>query len=500
MTPVSDYTLAEPRAASLVESLRAVGYDVPTAIADLIDNSISAGAENVWISFNWSGKDSTISILDDGRGMTEASLLEAMTLGSRSPLEWRDEQDLGRFGLGLKTASFSQCRRLTVRSRAAGARAATRCWDLDYIAQTREWRLLGAASAEAEKYLEDLNRRPQGTVVLWEKVDRVATGRPKDDAAGRDWFLRAAEDVERHLGMVFHRYLEGGRRLKIHMNGRRVAPWDPFLSREPATTPLPEEPFRDGQLVVRPYVLPHHSKIDAAAYEAAAGPGGWNARQGFYVYRNDRLLVAGSWLGLGIAKAEHHKLARIQIDLPNSLDAEWQIDVKKSQARPPSELRSDLKRIAKRTTEKASQVFRHRGKAAARAAAEGHVFAWHSKVRHGKTRYVVNREHPLARECLQWPPGQARIVEALLQVIEETVPVQQIWLDSARDSASQSLPFEGVADADVRAIVEEMHRVLIETGLSGNEVRRQLLTMEAFQGHLEVVRGVVENPLTEVHQ
>src|SRR6267154_4830291 len=133
-----DFDLAPPQAASLVESLRAFGYEVPTALADLVDNSITADARHIWIDFHWDGSDSIITVTDDGNGMTPEGLVAAMRPGSQNPRDDREPHDLGRFGLGLKTASFSQCRRVTVRTRARGSEPATRCWDLDHIARVND--------------------------------------------------------------------------------------------------------------------------------------------------------------------------------------------------------------------------------------------------------------------------------------------------------------------------------------------------------------------------
>src|SRR5579872_5411751 len=124
-----DFDIVAPDASAMIESLRAFGYDLPTAIADLIDNSISAGAKNVWLNFRWNGPDSFISVADDGCGMSRTTLINAMRAGSRSPLDPRTPADLGRFGLGLKTASFSQCRRLTVASKEKKNSTCIRRWD-----------------------------------------------------------------------------------------------------------------------------------------------------------------------------------------------------------------------------------------------------------------------------------------------------------------------------------------------------------------------------------
>ena len=135
------HEITAPDAASMFESLRAFGYELPTALADLIDNSVFAGARNVWIDFEWNGAESTVSITDDGHGMAEKELVNAMRPGSRNPREVRDPKDLGRFGLGLKTASLSQGRRLTVRSKQVESTGFTRCWDLDHVAKTGDWYL-----------------------------------------------------------------------------------------------------------------------------------------------------------------------------------------------------------------------------------------------------------------------------------------------------------------------------------------------------------------------
>src|SRR5437016_4415683 len=168
-TDTDEYDFAPPRADAMIESLRAFGYDLPTAIADLIDNSISAESKNIWINFEWNGADSFVTIRDDGRGMSESDLLGAMRPGSRNPLEARDPRDLGRFGLGLKTASFSQCRRLVVRSKTTNSKiSATRCWDLDFVAFKNKWLLIREAGTASEKRLGRLNGLAHGTVVLWE--------------------------------------------------------------------------------------------------------------------------------------------------------------------------------------------------------------------------------------------------------------------------------------------------------------------------------------------
>ena len=180
----SEYELTEPRAAAIVESLRAIGYSLPAAIADLVDNSITAGARNVWLNFTWDGSDSIVSIIDDGRGMAPEQLTEAMRPGTLGPLDKRESNDLGRFGLGLKTASFAQCRRLTVASRPSGGAECVRRWDLDYVVEHDAWRLLKSAAPGSEANLFPLGALEQGTIVLWECLDRVVGDVPRSNELG----------------------------------------------------------------------------------------------------------------------------------------------------------------------------------------------------------------------------------------------------------------------------------------------------------------------------
>ena len=295
-------TTVIPSAARLMSSLRDIGYDVQSAVADLVDNSIDAGASAVQITICRRGEMSFIRIADDGRGMTERTLEEAMRYGSRRSYE---DGELGKFGLGMKTASLSQCRVLTVATKTTEAsRIRIRRWDLDHVRASDTWELERLVPSECPSYLvEPLRQRP-GTVVLWEKLDRIlAYSRPEGEFALRA--LEAMSDsIAEHVSMVFHRFLSGesadGRRLKILFNGEPLEPWDPFARKEPATQKLAEQPLlvehagATNVVLVRPFVLPSQVQFSSGeAHAAAAGPQKWNRQQGFYIYRADRMIQSG---------------------------------------------------------------------------------------------------------------------------------------------------------------------------------------------------------------
>ena len=483
--------LAEPRPAALIESLRAFGYTPEAAIADLIDNSITAGAKTVALEFHWDGRDSFIAITDDGRGMTADTLTSAMRPGDRSPLEERSSKDLGRFGLGLKTASFSQCRELTVASHARGSTKAVRRWDLDYVGAVGQWRLLTSGPTG----LELNNLVPaRGTIVIWTQLDRIVGDADVDDADSHDLFLRVADRVHQHLAMTFHRFLEGPRRLRFTINGSAVTGWDPFMTKEPATQYFPAEPLTvNGQrITVRPYVLPHRSKLSTTAQRDGAGMKGWNGQQGFYVYRNNRILVAGDWLGLGFQKEEHCKLARIALDITNASDEAWQIDVKKSTARPPAAIVKDLRGIAKFTRDRAQEIYRHRGKVILRKAAADFVFAWQEVVRHGKVRYRVNREHPVVAKALDVPKPERTRIERLLRFVEETVPLPLIGLTISKALDEPASPFEGVPSKELTAVLRETLQNMVIKGIPPSDALERLAVVEPFSNYPKLIAEIAD--------
>ncbi|MFM2043990.1 MAG: hypothetical protein RLY86_2566 [Pseudomonadota bacterium] len=474
----------------MVESLRGLGYSTATALADIIDNSVAAAASSVAIQFTWAGSGSWVSVLDDGNGMSDVELEHAMRLGDRSPAEERSSSDLGRFGLGLKTASFSQCRSLTVASVKDGARSCLR-WDLDVLAASADqgWHLLEGGNPGSEPALDKLPGHRNGTLVLWERMDRIVTpGSTEQD------FLDLMDVVERHLAMVFHRYLEGPRpRLTITLNGRRIGPWDPFLRDHPATWSSPVERLHTaaGTVEVQCHVLPHKDRLDTATHGIAAGPEGWTAQQGFYVYRNTRLLVAGSWLGLGQGRAwtkeEAHRLARIRVDIPNTADDDWKIDIRKSTARPPVAVKSRLVTLAEVTREKARRVFAHRGQVVVSGRAEQVTTAWRAEHTKGGMRYRIDESHPAVRGVLDDAGALEPAIRAMLRIIEETIPVQRIWLDTTEAKETPRTGFATDPPAEVTSVLSVLFRNLVRKGMPPDRAKDQLKRTDPFHAYPDLV-------------
>ena len=354
-----------PSASRLIHSLRDLGYETAEAVADLVDNSIAARAHRVDITLSFDGESSWIRIADDGRGMDGGAITEAMRFGSHREY---DTDDLGKFGLGLKTASISQCRRVTVASRTSKSRARVevRQLDLDHVETYDAWEvlILGANDRPAD-VVEPLSKRP-GTVVLWEDLDRILQYKTPTGEWARRRLMSLAEQLEEHLGMVFHRFLAGEvprRRLAITINGAPVQPWDPFARDDPATEVGPVQDIElntsvgSGIVQVAPYVLPPKSSMSPESHRRLSGPNNWNRQQGFYVYRANRLIQSGGWSYMRTAD-EHTKLARIAIMFSPDLDHAFGINVAKMRVTLPPELKELIRGAVDKTVKRAQVVYR----------------------------------------------------------------------------------------------------------------------------------------------
>ena len=470
-----------PYAPTLIESTRAIGYSLEAAVADIIDNSIAAKAKNVEIYFFPIG-DSYIAILDDGFGMTSEELDSAMQYGSKNPIDARDEKDLGRFGLGLKTASLSQCRCLTVISK-RGDNVEGRCWDVDYVTEAKSWALLVLDEDErsAVPQIDRLMQKKSGTLVVWQKLDRLKAGELDFEKS----LGRKIDGVRDHLALVFHRYLSGESgitKLKISINGEKVQPADPFLKSKSVQAMDDETLIIRGQkIIVRPYILPHMSKMTAQEIKALGGKEGLRRQQGFYVYRNKRLLVWGTWFRM-MRQGELSKLARIQVDIPNTLDDLWTLDIKKSSAMPPAEVRKNLEAVIEKIADRSKRTWTFRGK---KEVDDRSVHMW-NRMRnpHGGFYYEINREHPIVSNLTDKSPEISRMINAMLKQIELTLPLNQIYVDLNND---ENLENDGEqSDKDIIAalrdvIPDDMTKEQAVAFLSAVE------NVEPYSGHPEVI-------------
>ena len=427
-----------------IEALRDIGYSLNTAIADIIDNSIAAKANIIDISFSWNGDDSSIRISDDGLGMDKKTLLEALNFTSREIHSIRDPNDLGRFGLGLKIASFSQAREFSVISKQSGIICGYK-WDLDALEESSSLFVIPCSQEEIKKQGEFLEGRSSGTVVTWKKLDKII-----QSGGGSSSFLDYAESLKRHLSMTFHRFLED-HDFSLAVNGQTIKPWNPIPSNYASTILQPKELIGENKDVsVRAAVLPYKSFLSSDSYTSIGGIQGWIRQEGFYVYRNKRLLVAGGWLGLGHPRPwiqdEQHMLVRIRVDINNTHDFKWGIDVKKSVAVPPADCKPFLESIAEDVRQKGRQAFLSIGsfKKQVSEKTDEDISAW----MRGSNGYQINRKHPLITNLRKALAGHEELFDSLMWMLETSVPVEKIWVEHSTDIVENEMEEPSEYDAE----------------------------------------------------
>jgi hypothetical protein len=475
-----------PSAASLTASLRDLGYSLETAIADLIDNSITANSTKIQIFCDLSGSDPVLVIVDNGRGMTETEVIAAMRHGATDPRKKRGPKDLGRFGLGLKTASFSQCRQLTVVSskleNLAGAE-----WDLSKVEKEDDWfiAVLDLAEIAQQPFIDMLGA--DGTLIIWRDLDRLfedETGQKRDEIVNEK--LGA---VERHLSLVFHRFLagevKGRKKLTIEVNGHAITAFDPFCRKNAATQMLPEETIwiEDVAIVMQPYILPHHSRLSISEYDYYQNRSDFISNQGAYVYRNGRLMAWGDWFRL-VPKGESTKLARVQIDFPNALDEAWTIDIKKSRARPPHAVRERLRQIVGQITARSVRVHRGRGQ---RLFQEAEAPLWERYADHDGIRFAVNYKHPLVTSLISQISSEGETtLRLLLNAIGTSLPVEMIYSDYSTSPYEVRQTSPDAAEC-IEALLRLKQTLFGTEGGTSEEFLRLVRSTRLFEGHQNVV-------------
>jgi len=474
-----------PYAPTLIESTRAIGYSLEAAVADIIDNSIAAGASKVDLFFFPVDKE-YVAILDNGYGMDDKELTTAMQYGSKNPMDERSKEDLGRFGLGLKTASLSQCKSLTVITKKEDVLLARR-WDIDYVASTGKWTLLILDKDEILQlpHVEELLKYDSGTVVIWQNLDRLKAGEINFEQA----LGRKIDVVRKHLSLVYHRYLAGEaglNKIELKINNVKIEPMDPFLSSK-SVQAMDDEILivRGKRIEVRPYILPHISKMTTDEIKMLGGKEGLRKYQGFYVYRNKRLLVWGTWFRM-MRQGEMSKLARVRVDIPNDLDDLWTLDIKKSSAIPPAEVKKNLKSVIERLAEKSKRTWTYRGK---RETDDLVVHVWNRyRTRNGGFMYEINRDYPLLVEIQKKNPEIASRLLLLMKQIEENLPLNSLYLDLTNDEK-----IENDKEVNSAEVIAMLHEILKTTESSlHSDMIDMLKKTEPFCNHIEEIDKVLK--------
>lgn len=459
-----------PNIGNFIDSLREIGYSTEVAVADLIDNSVTANSSKIHI-YAVTKPIMSFAILDNGKGMSEIELVEAMRLAGKNQRDIRDKNDLGRFGLGLKTASFSQCKKLTVVTKNNG-HISCRQWDLNYIAVKNEWFLITPENYKNFPLYDEFEKLDHGTLVVWEEIDKILSGN----------FAEMIDKLRKHLSLVFHKFLEGQaplKKLNILVNNNTVKAFNPFNINHPATQQITSEKINihGASVTIQPFILPHHSKISQQEYELYATEEGYVKSQGFYLYRENRIIIYGTWWGLHKA-VDAHKLIRVRIEIPNSMDSHWGIDIKKSMARPAEVIKSDLRRIITQVIDKGARPFSARGK---KIDDKTIIQFWETFPIKDNFRFAINQNHPLYIDLnSNLDDYQKEKLKYFLNGLQAYLPLDAIQSKLQTDPHSIKQR-NALTEDDISKLLV----MLKESGLS-DEYKQELLKTEIFKNRPEI--------------
>lgn len=419
------YITQIPPAKSLISGIRSIGYSFATSVADIVDNSITAKATEINIYAD-PLDEPYFAILDNGLGMNYEELTNAMTFGSDRSNKIDSELDLGRFGLGLKSASLSQCRKMTVISKEKDSINAM-CYDLDVIEKQNDWilEILGADEIAKLPCYEQLKKYETGTLVIWQNFDKL-------DALATNFvtsFRNAVSDAKKHVELVFHYYYDS---INIYFNNDRIEKRDPFLinSAPRQQTGRTDSILMDGSTIyITPYTLPFANTLTQDEKKLLGNTNIYD-EQGFYIYRNKRLIIWGSWLHMNV-RSELSKLARVKIEIPSTLDKEWSLDVKKSTAKIPDKIKEQIKASLEDSIHRSKKATRFKG--IKEQQFEDKI--WNRiNLRDGFVKYELNKENPIYKLLSEnLSENDKALLDSFIFQIETGLPKYSIQNDTLDD-------------------------------------------------------------------
>lgn len=486
----------EPTANVLMNSMRSMGYTFESAIADVIDNSISAKCHEIRLKFPIDPQDCYVAICDDGEGMSKNELFDAMKYGSQLKKDFRELDDLGRFGLGLKSASLSQCRKLTLASKKNGI-ISSFCWDLNNIEKQCDWSIIEYNESEISntKFIDYLDNKESGTIVLWENFDILR----KSSGSVYAELSKYQESVTNYLELIFHRYLNKSKpnNVDIYVNNYKLEGLDPFLEKHKKTNirremviPVKDSLGAEQKIVVQPYVLPFQKDLSAADKKKSGGIEEYRTKQGFYIYRNERLIIWGTWFGR--RRGELTKHARVRVDIPNTLDDIWCIDIKKQTATIPNVIKNQLTKAVDEAMNLAIKAQQYRGRI--ENVDDNVDYIWNRvKVPHEEQFfYKINRDSKIFNFIKDAVDDETwSRIDMVLDEIENSVPYQQIYIDKSQNKVYDTIDDERIADIKAKAIM--LVKMAIQmSGQSKEEAIEKIFVSEPFVKYPQLKDKILE--------
>ena len=419
-----------PSPRSHIKTLMRIGYDLNSAIADIIDNSITAEASSITITCPPDAEIPVILINDNGLGMKEAELLQNMRIGCKDPSLEREKNDLGRFGSGMKTASFSQARKLTVISKEKNSKICAAYWDIDETEETDTWCLkkLNKKEIEALDYLDPRLLNSSGTQLIWEKIPKFNI---KEHSSLESEIASSMVELSRYLALHFHKFMQGTNKVCIAIQNRELMPVNPFLKGVNGAQDGPIETIRTskGNVTVQTHILPHPKRIPKNIIDAHGGIDEIYKNQGLYIYRAKRLIIAGGWMGISNSNILGN-LARVEIDIPASLDDEWSTDVKKSSMQLPSKVKAMLRKLGKIPVERSKREHNYTGNI---EIANQYWEIIEDKVEKTIKYHIALDNNELSRLTIDLTKDKKSSLKTFLQNLSKNLPYHHIFQKHAAD-------------------------------------------------------------------
>lgn len=468
----------------LVKTLSYSGYTLKSALADIIDNSISAGASEVKINFNFDNITElnkwNVQIIDNGKGMNSNELENALKMGSCNMDDIREKTDLGRYGLGMKTASFSQADYLQVTSKKKDDQITSKAIDKQLIEESNSWIGLD--------FDDEIDRdliKNHGTIVEWKKLRFIENNsNPINDMVEH---IKEAID---YLGMIFHRFIKSGK-VVIKVQDLPVEPWDPCFTQDLRTTIISNEQIKyENELIsIKAYILPSSKQLSPTE-EQKQFKNDALKYQGFYVYRNDRIIIPGGWLDINkLSKHSKFNCVRISVDLTSNFDSIFNVDFLKTNIIFPQSINEKLKRIANTARSQAKERIIKTGLSHAKILNDRDKNVWNVKESKDGLEYSINYEHPLISEYIKYIPTESiDNINKLLKLLVSTVP--KIMTDIKTDVVSN------YSDKDIETQIDTIRKRKISDNINefmnnqtkfDENLKNELVRMEPFNKHIEIV-------------
>lgn len=490
MVETKERTFSIQPSPNIIGTLSHSGYKIDTSIADLLDNSIAHNAHNIDIIFNFNDANIdnwSVEIIDDGDGMDSQTLSNAFIMGERSLKDKRDSSDHGRYSVGMKTASIAQANYLLVVSKMRNKTFTAKAMDMDYLNDTKKWKGYDFDGNEEYAYvIED-----HGTNVTWKKIKFIDRTLPYD-LAKKDLYSKM-DLVSNYLGMVFHRFIEDGS-LTINIQGRKIKAWNPFFQSNLKTKKV--DTYKDEWITTNTYILPSKEELNEDEFlEMSRGDS--LSHQGFYVYRNRRMILAGGWLNLKNCKP-HQKLnsLRISIDFDSKLDEYFDVGFTKSTIDFPKNITDKLENIVKIGKQKASENLKQKARTHIKPGTTSKSEIWITKNTNNKTVCDINLSHPLIKEYTKGM--DPKNINKLFKLIAGSIPT--IFASSDYVENVYYTDEEIMEYIDNYYKNEQLMRIndySINRRKFNAEVFEKMANIEPFCDYLDLVQTYFDNEVNE---